>query len=238
MSRIVLRACLVLLLATAASVAQVTVRPFIDPATVDFTTILPVPPADDSPAGRADLETVLQLQRERTEAHRRRIEAVAHQSIFTFARPVLGDWFTEENLPLTTLFFHQITEESYAITRLAKAHFARARPYERDPSVEAYPRRSRSKSYPSGHAGDAATWVVILEVLFPEHEGAFEDALREAMWCRVLGGSHYPSDTQAGAILGKAIGEQMLQSEAMLEALAMMRTEVEAVRSAAASPPP
>jgi acid phosphatase (class A) len=46
------------------------------------------------------------------------------------------------------------------------------------------------------------------------------------MWCRVLGGAHYPSDTAAGEMLGEAIGKKMLESPDMQAALQTIREEI------------
>lgn len=201
-------------------------EPFIDTERFDFLSLLPDPPEDGSLAGRADLETVLQLQNDRSETQLMRVERVARQDIFSFASPILGPAFNAEALPTTAAFFHEVTQQGYSVAKRAKTHWARPRPHLRDETVTPFPRASRSNSYPSGHSADATTWVVILEELFPGRAGDFEDALREVMWCRVLGGSHYPTDTQGGEILGRAVGQKMLESAAMAAALAEVRSEL------------
>jgi len=198
---------------------------FIDLSEIDVATILPPPPEDTSHAGRADLETVWQLQLDRTPERIAQAEAVAHQDIFSFAGDVLGPWFTAENLPRTQHIFAVITQESYAVAREVKRHWQRPRPYVRDEGIIPIPRRSRSTSYPSGHASDAATWAVILDAAFPDFVGSFEDAVRKTMWGRVLGGSHYPTDTQAGRDLGRFIGQLMLEHPNMRTALQTIRDE-------------
>jgi acid phosphatase (class A) len=198
---------------------------FIAPDAIDIERLLPPPPADDSPAGRADLETVLQIQADRTPEQIARIERVARQTVFTFAAPVLGPWFTAENLPRTVKWFEVITAESYAVTLHAKNIWKRPRPYGRDERVQPHPTRSRSLSYPSGHASDAVTWAGILGTLFPEHREALALQVRESMWGRILGGSHFPSDAQAGQILGEVTVARMLQAPTMATALDEMRRE-------------
>lgn len=214
------------LLSLASTLSGQPAEPFINPENFDFLSLLPDPPKDESLAGRADLETVLQLQLDRSESQLKRVERVARQNIFSFASPILGETFNAESLPTTAAFFHEVTQQGYAVAKRAKTHWSRARPHLRDDRVTPYPRASRSNSYPSGHSADAATWVVILEEIFPERTGEFEDALREVMWCRVLGGSHYPTDTQAGELLGRAVGQKMLESPAMAAALAEVRSEL------------
>ena len=46
------------------------------------------------------------------------------------------------------------------------------------------------------------------------------------MWCRVLGGVHYPSDTVAGERLGEAIADTMMKSPDMQAGLKAIREEV------------
>ncbi|HEY0947567.1 MAG TPA: phosphatase PAP2 family protein [Opitutaceae bacterium] len=205
--------------------AAVSAASYIAPDAIDVAKLLPPPPADGSPAGLADLETVRQLQADRTPEQAACATRVADQTVFTFAAPVLGAWFAEEHLPRTAALFKVITDEGYAVTLQTKHLWTRDRPYIRDPGVQPVPRRSRSPSYPSGHSADAATWAVILAEAFPGHDEGFQRQVREAMWGRVLGGSHYPSDTQAGRILGEAIGREMLKSPAMQQAIEEIRRE-------------
>ena len=210
---------------------------FIEPDAIDLASVLPPPPEDDSLAGRADLETVLRLQADRTPEQLERVVRVANQNVFTFAAPVLGEWFNAQNLPRTALYFEIVTAESYGVALQTKRLWTRDRPHLRDARIEPVPRRSRSASYPSGHASDAATWAVLLGELFPEHRAAFEAQVHEAMWGRVLGGSHYPTDVQAGKILGDLIGRRMLASPTMQAALEVMRGELAPFRPPGSLPP-
>lgn len=219
-------------------VAPLPAARFIEPTGIDVSTVIPPAPADDSPAGLADLETVLAVQADRTPEQLKRVERVANQNIFTFAQPVLGPWFTAEKLPLTTAFFKTITQESYAVATTGKRLWTRPRPHLRDPHVKPHPRASRSAAYPSGHSSDAATWAIILDELYPDHRDAFAAQVREVMWCRVLGGSHFPSDTTAGRILGEAIGLEMLKSPAMKPALEEVRQELAPYAAQVLPPPP
>ncbi|MCX6937119.1 MAG: phosphatase PAP2 family protein [Verrucomicrobia bacterium] len=232
------RPLLTLLVVVFLSVAQLPAALFIEPTGIDVATVIPPAPEDDSPAGLADLETVLAIQADRTPGQLKRVERVANQTIFSFAQPELGPWFTPENLPVTAAFFKTLTQESYAVATTGKRLWTRPRPHLRDPHVKPHPRASRSASYPSGHSSDAATWAIILDELYPDHRDAFAAQVREVMWCRVLGGSHYPSDTTAGRILGEAIGREMLKSPAMKTALDEVRRELAPYAASVLPPPP
>lgn len=188
--------------------------------------LLPPPPVDGSPAARADLETVLQVQADRTSNQVKRAKRVASQSVSSFAQPVLGNWFNPTYCPETKALFEQIDRESQSIVDdQVKKRWNRTRPYLFSPAVNPIVGRPDNTSYPSGHSAAAALWGTILAAAFPEKADEFKDQIREVMWCRVVGGAHYPSDTAAGAMLGEAIAKAMLQSPAMVEALQTIRHE-------------
>ncbi len=189
--------------------------------------MLPPPPAADSPAGRADLFTLLQVQADRTPEQMKRAQRVASQSVTSFARPVLGDWFQSRNFPKTVALFERINRESQLIVDdQVKKKWNRTRPYIFSPAVEPIVGRPNNTSYPSGHAAAAALWGTILSAAFPEKAAEFQAQIREAAWCRVLAGVHYPSDTVAGQMLGTAIAEAMLKSPHMPAALQVIRDEI------------
>lgn len=189
--------------------------------------LLPAPPADDSIVGHAELETLLQVQADRTANEIQRAKRVASQTVSSFTRPVLGEWFDLRDLPRTKAVFDEVERERRMIVDdQVKSHWNRTRPYLRSPEIHPVVGRPGNTSYPSGHASAAALWGTILAAAFPEKAAEFQRQIHEAMWCRVLGGVHYPSDTVAGEILGEAIGKQMLQSPEMQEAIKVIRAEV------------
>ncbi len=189
--------------------------------------LLPAPPADDSPAGLADLETVLQVQADRTPEQVKRAKRVASQTVTSFARPVLGDWFHSRDFPRTVALFDEIGRESRKIIDdQVKRRWNRKRPYLYSSAVHPVVGRPDNTSYPSGHAAAAALWGTILSAAIPEKTAGFQAQIHEVMWCRVLGGAHYPSDTVAGELLGEAIAKEMLKSAAMQAALKTMREEI------------
>jgi acid phosphatase (class A) len=198
---------------------------YIEPNAVDVAKLLPPPPADDSPAGRADLETVLQVQADRTPAQLARAARVAPQTAFTFAVPVLGENFTSANLPRTTELLKEILTETRVIVLAAKARWDRTRPYLREAGVEPSVARPKNSSYPSGHSADAAIWAGIFAAAFPEYAKALDREVHEVMWSRVLGGAHYPSDTEAGKIFGDAIVQELLKNPTTKRAIAEIRAE-------------
>jgi acid phosphatase (class A) len=189
---------------------------------------IPPPPADDTPAGMADVETMLQLQKDRTPAQVERATRVATHSAMQMGANVFGPEFTKQNLPFTAEFMSAVTLERHEVLEIAKNKWDRVRPYDRGLGITLCVKRPRNTSYPSGHSAAAASWAVLYSAMFPEYKELFEDEMREAMWCRVLGGAHYPTDTQAGKKLGMLISEEMLKNPLTQTALKKARAEITA----------
>ena len=217
--------------------AQMPVPQFLAPDQRDFSQVLPPPPVDDSLAGRADLDTLLQIQHDRTPEQVARAHRVSHQSVFSFAQPVLGDWFNAKNLPRTAAIFAEIDHEDNPIVQAAKNAVHRPRPYQRDARVHPIVSRpGMNESYPSGHTTGAAIWGTVLAAAFPANKEGFEAQIHETMWCRQIGGVHFPTDTEAGYVIGKAIAARMLAAPTMEHALAEIRTEAAFFQAAKPTP--
>jgi acid phosphatase (class A) len=217
-----------LLLGLFASLRAAPERNFIPPGAAEVVARLPPPPADDTFAGQADLETLIQVQADRTPAQVARAQRVAQQTAFLMGASVFGPWFTPEALPRTAAIFEEIQRQSHPLLEDAKRRWNRPRPYVRDTRIHPCVELSASTSYPSGHSASSAIWATIFSVAFPERRPAFEAQVHETMWGRVLGGVHFPSDTQAGRELGEAIGRQMLTTDTMTQAISEIRAEVSA----------
>jgi hypothetical protein len=100
----------------------------------------------------------------------------------------------------------------------AKNRFARPSPYVTDPSVNALNQakfKGKTRlSYPSKHAVLSGAAVAVLRHYEPAREPEYQWMADEIAFSRMYAGGHYPSDLTAGAFLGTAIGDYVLQRPA------------------------
>lgn len=191
---------------------------------LDPSTLIPAPPAPGSLAEQADLETVLLVQAFRSaeqEAWARRIDT---WTLWDFA-DVLGPWFKPASLPTLRALDQQMAEELRAFSQRAKALHPRLRPPSSDPRVRPCLTVARDKSYPSGHAQALCLQGELLGEIFPEHREALKAWAQRAMWSRVIGGAHFPSDIVAGRLLGEAVMAELRRSDAFRAAVERCRAE-------------
>src|ERR1700674_2046849 len=166
---------------------------YLDPSRVDLVHVLAPPPAPDSPAGKADLQAVLEAQRARTPAEVADAQADVQLSVFRFA-DVMGPSFTPAKLPFTAAFFDRISSDDLQASRTAKTYFNRPRPFAADPEVKPIVHEPANASYPSGHAAFAYVDAIILADMVPEKAAAIFDRAALFAHHRVVAGVHYPSD--------------------------------------------
>lgn len=170
---------------------------YVEPRDVDFVALLPPPPAPDSLAAQADVETVLQVQAARTPDAVAWAQLIDRDEVFNHAAQ-LGAWFRADRLPRTAEFFKVLGEDLRAFDRAAKAPFRRDRPWVVDARVQPCVPRPTSSSYPSGSALQSTVWAELLGEVFPAQREALRARADRAGWGRVIGGVHFPTDVVAG----------------------------------------
>ena len=195
------------------------------PPDIDFS-ILPAPPADDSSAGLADLDVLLYVQANRTPEQVAFAKKMDGVSVFELGQEVFGPWFTRENLPKTAAILRQVSRVTDKVKEDAKKKWERPRPYTRSALVSpVVGKPGDAGSYPSGHTYGTATSEFVLAAAFPERAVQCDEMTHRIMWGRIVGGVHYPSDTEAGRLLAKVVMEKMLKTPAMRQAVETIRTE-------------
>ena len=92
-----------------------------------------------------------------------------------------------------------------------KYTYFRPRPDQYDTTFKAISPTPASPSYPAGHGTSAYTNANVLSYLFPYDSALFYGMAEEVNNSRFEAGFHYPSDNEAGKILGEKIGKEVVK---------------------------
>lgn len=200
---------------------------FADLTTLDWSKLVPPPPAPDSLAAEADLFVVLRMQAARTPAQVEWAKLVEQADVFALfgADGLLGPDFSRPNLPALDALLRQLAAELRPLNHAVKEKYARARPFLADAAVEPCVQRPESDSYPSGHSFSAHVWARVLAEVFPEQRAALIARADDIGWGRVIGGVHFPTDLVAGRRLAVAVMAREMKNPAFREAIEACRAE-------------
>jgi acid phosphatase (class A) len=194
---------------------------------LDIAGVLPAPPAPGSLAGRADLETVLQVQAARTPEQVSWAQRVDTGDTFALFgdENLPGPEFTRANHPALAQLIANDREDLTPVYKAAKRLFARTRPYDLDPRVHPCVRKPADDSYPSGHTYRAFLDAEVLSQIYPERRAELFDRARHIAWARIIGGVHFPTDLEGGRLLAAAVMAAELKDAAFKAALEACRSE-------------
>ena len=207
--------------------------PYLVSNRLDSVALLAPPPAPQSQEQAADLASVRAAFQARSAAEEARAKADNNLSLFLFARAV-GPELAPGKFPKTEALFKEVKKEIGEPIDVAKDHWKRLRPYQVDENLS-FGWKEKSFSYPSGHATRGTVYAWLLAEIFPEHREAVLQVGREIGWDRVLIGMHFPTDIQAGRVLGRAIVRELQTSPAFQHDLAEAKAEAQATARSQAS---
>jgi acid phosphatase (class A) len=204
-----------LLALTASPALAISDKPYMAPDAVDFVTLIPPPPAEDSMIGKLDDQFILDAQKNMTPQKMADIQRDFVQNVFVVGQPVLGPKFSKENMPMTDAFFEKIIKEDGAGVGPLKRKYKKMRPFQYDKNIhtpENIASKSMGPTYPSGHSTTGAVAAILLSQMVPEKR----DALYARGWeygvNRVMSGAAYPSDWDAAHMIAVLAVNQMMKS--------------------------
>lgn len=175
-------------------------------------------PANSSDQTRAELDYMLQLQKNRTPKETERAQYIANigswpnilnpedpdyqlnrQQLFYIASPV-GESYNDRNFPATAALLLKCIQDVRATEFRLKWSFRRPRPYHLEPALHPLA-RINSPSFASGHSLWAFSEAFVFAEIIPEKRAAFLKMAEEVRWSRELMGIHYPSDNEASRVI-------------------------------------
>ena len=201
-------------LAVTLFVAPLAAGHFLRSDATDWAALLPPPPAAGSLAALGDLETVLQMQADRSAADIAWAKLIEPDDVYADFRDLLGPWFKPESLPVTAEFIKQVTDDVQEVRLKVKGIYARPRPPAVDPAVRPCVAIPTSNSYPSGHALRAYVWAAVLGDVFADRRDELMARARRVAWGRIIGGVHFPTDSIGGRIVAQGIMARLRQDPA------------------------
>ncbi|HAL07415.1 MAG TPA: phosphatidic acid phosphatase [Brevundimonas sp.] len=200
---------------------------------------LPPPPAEGSLREQTDIAAYRAMRS--LEGSERWAIARADNEIETPGAPrafdcALGFKFEPEQMPTLTLLMGKMLGDLEMIQTPAKKGYFRKRPFVIEPlptCITPETWLAASGSYPSGHSALGWAWALVLAELAPDRADAI---LRRGLAygeSRAVCGVHYPSDVEAGRIVGATIVTRLKADPAFQADFAKAKEEFEAARAAA-----
>lgn len=199
-------------------------EPYLAAGHPDGVALLAPPPAPGSEEAAADLDEARAVFKGRTPAEEARATKDAKLS-FTLFAPAIGSAFEAGKFPTTFALLQQVKSEIAEVINNSKEHWQRKRPYQLDESLKLGSPEA-DYGYPSGHSTRGTVYALILAELFPDKQEAILTVGRDLGWDRVLLGKHFPTDVQAGRVLGKAIVRELMASPSFQRDLAAAKAEI------------
>jgi acid phosphatase (class A) len=199
---------------------------------------VPLPPAADSDAARADIAGSERLRAlENTD---RWLLATRHAKL----RPALalshfdcalGFRLTAADSPRLVALLERVLHDANETAELAKARAHRPRPVAADPDRPACQVASAaaraSPSHPSGSATVGAAYGAAFAALVPEQAEALNRIGHQIAVSRMVCAMHYPSDVAAGETLGRAVFDAIAATPAFAADAPAARQEIAAARA-------
>lgn len=193
---------------------------------------LPDPPANSSAQTRAELNYLVELERNRTEEDIRRCHYMSgiyynlniHQgdstynqnrkNLFYVGRSI-GTWFNPQTLPLTADLMANVWRDANYFIWSLKYKYARLRPYMLEPKLKNL-EEADAPAYPTGTATDSYILAYIFQELAPEFTDIFVSDAYDMSQSREVIEVHYPSDVEGSRILARQFVNKLFQNKKFL----------------------
>ena len=208
---------------------------------------VPAFPANSSAQTRAELDYLLQLQKQRTEEDVRASLFYAgvyyrtatqpgdadynkfRRNLFHIGRSI-GTWFNQDSLPLTANLVANVWKDAEYLIWKYKNYFTRIRPYKLEPQLKNL-EETNWAAYPSGHATNSYVNAYLYSELLPEFTSFFIKDAYDMAHSREIIGVHYPSDSESGRVLAWQLIRRLMQNEKFKKDFDAAKEEIKNVRA-------
>jgi acid phosphatase (class A) len=217
----------VLVLASSIFCAGAADAAMLDPATIQPGQFLPPPPAEGSPAAKAEMQEVNDIIARSSAAEIAKAgkdDADEGPDIFNDA---LG--FDVRTRPETLKLLTLVADEEEVDTKRAKTFFHRKRPWVIDPAVKTCTLEKLNQvpnSYPSGHATLGYSLGVVLTHLMPEKSQVILARAADYAGHRLVCGMHFRSDIVASQEYGTLLALRLMENPSFMAQMDKARAEL------------
>lgn len=194
-------------------------RPYLlwlDGAKLDIAKIIGLPPAQNSPEGKAEFEQVQQISASRTPEREKAAIADQRLALVNFLNG-MDTGYVDGTHREVRLLFREAQVELGILLKSVHRLTSRQRPFQLWAKVRVKPcpgARPEGTSFPSGHAATAALYAELLKTAAPELSDKLEERVKSYGESRLICGFHYPSDLVAGDKVGRAVAKALLADRA------------------------
>ena len=203
-------------LAMPASAQQRPYLLWLDGAKLDIAKIIGLPPAQNSPEGKAEFEQVQQITLNRTPEREQQAIADQRQALVNFLNG-MDTGYIDNTHREVRLLFREAQVELGILLKSVNRLTSRQRPFQLWAKTRVKPcpgARPVGTSFPSGHAATAALYAELLKAALPELSDKLEERVKSYDESRLICGFHYPSDLAAGDKVGRAVAKALLADQA------------------------
>ena len=204
-------------------------------------------PTNSSAQTRAELDYLLQLQKQRTDEdvraslffagvyYRTAIQPIDadykkfRRNLFHVGRSI-GTWFNPDSLPITANLVANVWKDAEYLIWKYKNYFTRIRPYKLEPQLKNL-EETNWAAYPSGHAANSYANAYLYSELLPEFSSFFIKDAYDMAHSREIIGVHYPSDSESGRVLAWQLVQRLMQNEKFKKDFEAAKEEIKAVRA-------
>ena len=202
---------------------------------------LPDPPANSSAQTRAELNYLVEVEKNRTEEDIRRCHYMSgifydlnihpgdstyeqnRKNLFYIGRSI-GTWFNPQTLPLTADLMANVWRDANYFIWALKYKYARIRPYMLEPRLKNL-EQAGAPAYPTGTATDSYIQAYIFQELAPQFTDVFVKDAYDMSQSRETIEVHFPSDVEGSRILARQFVNKLCQNKKFLKDFEKVKEE-------------